>query len=128
MHEINLLAGSLSTQALLLVLASTRTAMAFIVLPLLPTDIVPAMCRNALYVLFGLVALGLQPALDVRDVSRAGWLLLFAKEAALGGTLGFVFGSVLWAFEAAGQFIDGKAGTTASQVHDPMSGQQVSLN
>ncbi|MBC7957547.1 MAG: type III secretion system export apparatus subunit SctT [Cytophagales bacterium] len=118
---------SLSGQAMLLVLGSTRIAMAFIVLPLLSADLVPAMSRNSLYVMFGMVALALQPAVDLRSFDIGTWLLLFAKEMALGATLGFVFGSVLWAFEAAGQFIDGKAGTTASQVNDPMSGQQVSL-
>jgi type III secretion protein T len=119
--------GSLTTQAILLVLGSTRFAMAFIVLPLLSADLVPAMSRNAIYVLFGLVALAIQPPMDVQSLSQGTWLLLFAKEAALGASLGFVFGSVLWAFEAAGQFIDGKAGTTSSQINDPMSGQQVSI-
>jgi type III secretion protein T len=59
-----------------------------------------------------------------------GWGLvpLFAKEAFIGGALGFFFGGILWAFEAAGALIDTKAGTTQAQVQDPMSGQTTTLN
>lgn len=119
---------SLGVALSLLVLGSTRFATAMLVLPLLPPDIVPSLCRNALFVLFGAIALAVQPSLDMRGMSYVMWLLLFGKELILGACLGLLFGSVLWAFEAAGQFIDGKAGTTSSQVNDPAAGQQVSLN
>jgi type III secretion protein T len=126
--DLSILGGSVTTHAIMLVLGSTRVAMAFIVLPLLPADLVPALVRNSIFVLFGLVSLVLQPAMPPQDMHQGTWLLLFGKEVAIGAMLGFVFGSVLWAFEAAGQFIDGKAGTTSAMVNDPMSGQQVSLN
>jgi type III secretion protein T len=41
--------------------------------------------------------------------------------------IGFFFGTMLWAFEAAGQIIDAKVGATMAQIVDPLSGHQTSL-
>ena len=46
----------------------------------------------------------------------------------VGIVIGFFFGSVLWALEAAGNIIDTKVGATLAQVVDPLSGHQTSLN
>jgi type III secretion protein T len=126
MESIALL-GNLSDQALLLGLSTTRIAVAFLLLPLFTGDLIPATLRNAIYVAFGILALSLQPAATHAAVMQVNWLLLFAKEAFIGGGLGFLFGSVLWAFEAAGQLIDTKVGATTAQVTDPLSGQQTPL-
>ena len=64
----------------------------------------------------------------VAALSGWGLLPIVAKEAFIGGALGFFFGSIMWAFEAAGALIDTKAGTTQAQVQDPMSGQTTTLN
>jgi type III secretion protein T len=126
MESIALL-GNLSDQALLLGLSTTRIAVAFLLLPLFTGDLIPATLRNAIYVAFGILALSLQPSASHAAVMQVNWLLLFAKEAFIGGGLGFLFGSVLWAFEAAGQLIDTKVGATTAQVTDPLSGQQTPL-
>ncbi len=121
------LLGSLSDQALLLGLCTTRIAVAFLLLPLFTGDLIPATVRSAIYLSFGVLALALQPPVSHAAIMQINWLLMFAKEAFIGGAIGFLFGSVLWAFEAAGQLIDTKVGATTAQVTDPLSGQQTPL-
>ena len=121
------LLGSLSDQALLLGLCCTRIAVAFLLIPIFTGDLIPATVRNAIYLAFGVLALALQPPVTNAEIQNIRWLTMFAKEAFIGGGLGFLFGSVLWAFEAAGQIIDTKVGATTAQVTDPLSGQQTPL-
>lgn len=121
------LLDSLSDQGLLLALSTTRIAVAFGLLPLFTGELLPAMVRNALYVAFGVLALSLQPVVGHAALMNLNWLLLFLKEAFIGGGMGFLFGSMLWAFEAAGQVIDTKVGATTAQLTDPLSGQQIPL-
>jgi type III secretion protein T len=111
------------SQAWVIGLAALRIASAFAVMPLFSQDIVPAMVRNALCVSFGLLAYVLQPP-DTQMVLQAGVVILALKEILIGCTIGFLFGSVLWAFEAAGQIIDNKVGTSTGQIVDPLTGQQ----
>lgn len=119
--------AALSDQALLLALSTTRIAVAFLLLPLFTGDLIPATVRNAIYLAFGIIALSLQPLATNAQVTQVNWILLFAKEAFIGGSVGFLFGSILWAFEAAGSLIDTKIGATTAQVTDPLSGQQTPL-
>ncbi|MGE5864194.1 MAG: flagellar biosynthetic protein FliR, partial [Rhizobacter sp.] len=119
--------AALSDQALLLALSTTRIAVAFLLLPLFTGDLIPATVRNAIYLAFGIIALSLQPLATNAQVTQVNWILLFAKEAFIGGGVGFLFGSILWAFEAAGSLIDTKIGATTAQVTDPLSGQQTPL-
>lgn len=125
--ESFILLGSLSDQALLLGLSTTRIAVAFLLIPLFTGDLIPATVRNAIYLAFGVLALSLQPPVTAAAIQGIRWLPLLAKEAFIGGALGFLFGSVLWAFEAAGQIIDTKVGATTAQLTDPLSGQQTPL-
>jgi type III secretion protein T len=74
-----------------------------------------------------LLALALQPAPDTGAWTALQWTQAVAKEAFIGGAIGFFFGGMLWAFEAAGQVIDTKAGSSLAQVVDPLSGHQTSL-
>lgn len=119
--------GSLSHAALLLGLSSTRVAVAFLLVPLFTADLLPAMVRNALFIALALLSLLLQPAPALQGLAGWQWATLFAKEAFVGGTLGLVFGGAMWAFEAAGQIIDTKVGSSMAQVLDPLSGHQTSL-
>jgi len=120
--------GSLSDLALLLALSATRVAVAFLLVPLFTNELIPAMVRNAMFLAIALLSLAVQPSPGPMTFSSVQWISMFAKEALIGGTIGFLFAGVMWAFEAAGQVIDTKAGTTQAQVMDPMSGQQTSLN
>ncbi|WP_157265995.1 type III secretion system export apparatus subunit SctT [Azohydromonas aeria] len=120
--------GTLSDTALLLGLSVTRVAVAFLLVPVFTQEVVPATVRNALFVSVALLALALQPSAAPLQLSGAQWAALFFKEAFLGAAIGFLFAGVLWAFEAAGQLIDNKIGTTQAQVNDPLSGHQTTLN
>ena len=73
--------GNLGDMALLAALASTRFAVAFLLLPVLAQETVPATVRGALFLGFGVITLAVQPLLDVNGLTAQQWLLLFAKEA-----------------------------------------------
>lgn len=119
---------SLGDVALLLGLSTTRVAVAFLLVPLFTAELIPALVRNAMFVAIALLSLLMQPAPPPLTLSSWQWITLFAKEAFIGGAIGFLFAGVMWAFEAAGQVIDNKVGTTQAQVQDPLSGHQTSLN
>lgn len=114
-------------QLLLLGVATARIAVAFLMLPIFSTETVPALVRNSIFVSLGLVSLALQPVIDTNLISAGQWATIFAKEVFVGLLIGFFFGSVLWALEAAGQIIDAKVGATMASIVDPLSGSQVSL-
>lgn len=115
-------------QLLLLGVGTARIACAFAMLPLFANETVPAMVRNSILIGLGLISLSLQPPFDMHAIDALGWVKIYAKEAFVGLLIGFFFGSVLWALEAAGQIIDTKVGATMAQVVDPLSGHQTSLN
>ena len=119
--------GSMADKALLVALCTARIAVAFLLVPLFTGDLIPATVRNAIYLAFGVLALAMQPPFPPDALYHVHWIPLFAKEALIGGGIGFLFGTVLWAFEAAGQLIDTKVGATTAQVTDPLSGQQTPL-
>jgi type III secretion protein T len=120
--------GPLSDTALLLGLSTVRVAIAFLLVPLFTNELIPPLVRNSLFLGIALLGLALQPSAAPVALTTWQWVSLYAKEAFIGGALGFFFGSILWAFEAAGQVIDTKVGTSQAQVSDPMSGTQVTLN
>jgi type III secretion protein T len=118
---------SLARTALLLGLSTTRVAVAFLLVPLFTAELVPATIRNALFVALGLLGLIVQPATPVAVLDGWQWAVLFGKEAFIGGALGLLFAGMMWAFEAAGQIVDTKVGSSMAQVLDPLSGHQTSL-
>ncbi len=120
--------GSLSDSALLLGLSTTRVAVAFLLVPLFTAEVVPAMVRNAIFLSIALLGLVLQPSAGPVHYTGWQWAGLFFKEAFIGGAIGLLFAGILWAFEAAGQLIDNKVGSTQAQVMDPLSGHQTTLN
>lgn len=117
----------LGEAVLLLGLSATRVAVAFLLVPLFTAELVPAMVRNALFLALGLLGLLVQPAASVAGWSGWQWALLFGKEAFVGAAIGLLFAGMMWAFEAAGQVVDTKVGSSMAQVLDPLSGHQTSL-
>lgn len=120
--------GGWADQVLLLGVATARVASTFLLLPMFSSETVPSMVRNSIFVSLGIVSLALQPPLDPSMLGPGQWATILVKEAFVGIIIGFFFGSVLWALEAAGQIIDTKVGATLAQVVDPLSGHQTSLN
>lgn len=115
-------------QVLLLGVATARVAATFFLLPMFSTETVPTLVRNSIFVSLGVVSLAMQPPLDISMLGPGQWATILLKEVFVGLLIGFFFGSVLWALEAAGQIIDTKVGATLAQVVDPLSGHQTSLN
>ncbi|UVO50021.1 type III secretion system export apparatus subunit SctT [Sphingomonas sp. SUN019] len=115
-------------QVLLLGVATARVAATFFLLPMFSSETVPALVRNSIFVSLGVVSLAMQPPLDISMLGPGQWATILIKEVFVGLLIGFFFGSVLWALEAAGQIIDTKVGATLAQVVDPLSGHQTSLN
>ena len=119
--------GDLSDLALLLGLAATRVAVALLLVPLFTSDLIPALVRSAIFLSIGALGLLLNPLPPPLPMSGLQWMGMFATEAFIGGAIGFMFGGMLWAFEAAGQIIDTKVGTTQAMLSDPLSGHQTTL-
>ena len=126
--EFGSLMGGAFDQALVLAVGVTRTAAAFLLLPIMTPELVPPLVRNSLFVGFSLIVIALQPDLAVMRLSAPQWVGLFAREAVIGVVIGFFFATILWAFDAAGRIIDAKSGATMAQIVDPLSGETTSLN
>lgn len=120
--------GSFGDIALLLGLSATRVSVAFLLVPLFTSDLIPPLVRNAMFLSIALLSLLVQPAMQPLELSSWQWITMFGKEAFIGAVIGILFAGVMWAFESAGQVIDSKVGTTQAQVTDPLSGHQTSLN
>jgi len=116
---------TLSSQVLLLALSATRIAVAFLLLPLFSNELIPALVRNSIFITLALIAIIVQPVVDVEALGTADWIALFAKEVFIGLVIGVFFGVYLWAFEAAGVLIDTQVGSSIAQIFDPLSGESV---
>lgn len=124
MNDFELYSQSVLNLALLL----PRLAAAFVVLPLLSNDTMPAMMRNVFLVSLALVLYPLhQAGLGQAAISGVAMVPLVLKEIFIGIVLGYMFSVVFWALEGAGQVIDNKSGATTAQIVDPLSGHQTSL-
>jgi type III secretion protein T len=105
-----------------------RIGAAFVVLPLLTSDTVPALVRNVLIASIALNVVALvAPTIDTGAISVARIPVLVIKEIFIGVLIGFTFGLMFWAIEMAGQIIDTKIGSTTAQIVDPIQGHQTSL-
>jgi type III secretion protein T len=112
--------GPLADTALLLGLSATRVAVCFLLVPLFTAELIPPLVRGAMFLAIASLSLAMQPSAAPLALSTWQWLTLFAKEAFIGGAIGLLFAGMLWAFEAAGQLIDNKIGTTQGQLTDPL--------
>lgn len=115
-------------QALLMALFSARFGFAFVLVPIFAQQTIPPLVRNSIVIVLGGVAYSAQHAIDPATISAFGWARLLLKEAAAGLVIGFFFGTILWAMEAAGEVIDAKIGATIGQVLEPLGGNMTSLN
>ena len=106
-----------------------RIVGAFLMLPLLTAQTVPAMVRNSFLVSLAIVAMPIAMAgapVDVMD--NPLWVALILKELFLGISLGFCFGIVFWAIGAAGSVMDSQVGMGMASIFDPIQGHQISLH
>lgn len=114
--------------ALLIALCSARFGAAFVLVPIFAQQTIPAMVRNSVILVLGGLVYYSHPPIDPAALGAFGWARLLLKEAATGLVIGFFFGTILWAMEAAGEVIDAKIGATIGQVLEPLGGNMTSLN
>src|SRR5688500_20143487 len=75
-----------------------RIAGAFLMLPLLTAETVPAMVRNSFMVSLAIVALPISMAgIPIDALNALQWVPVVLKELFIGISIGFCFGIVFWA-------------------------------
>jgi type III secretion protein T len=106
-----------------------RIVAAFLVLPLMTAETVPALVRNSFYVSLAILVYPLAAAASPSTTIMTGatWVLVLGKEIFVGLLIGFCFGTVFWALGAAGSVIDTKAGSSMAMDMDPIAGQQTTI-
>lgn len=120
--------GTWMSQLLLVGLSSARFGFAFVLVPIFGQEAIPSMVRNSVILTLGWAAYSMQPGIDPATITAFQWARLLSKEAATGLVIGFFFGTILWALEAAGEVIDAKIGATIGQLTEPLGGNSTSLN
>jgi type III secretion protein T len=104
-----------------------RIGAAFLVLPLVNGENMPALVRNSFFVSLAIMAYPVAAAAPAPPGVTAVWPLIVLKELFIGVFFGFVFGSVFWAVSAAGNLIDTKVGSNFASFADPLQGHSTSL-
>lgn len=121
--------GELGDPILGLALSVPRVAAAFMVLPLLTEQSIPAMARNGFFVALGLVAFPIAAAsAPTASLGVVDWPFLVLREIFIGVCIGFAFSAVFWALAAAGNLIDATIGTNMPGVIDPLAGHDDTLH
>lgn len=94
---------------------------------LLAPSAVPRMARNAaiLTIVIPIVPANLAYA-QIIEPSLWNYVLLFAKEYALGFLMGYCISWLFWAVQTAGDFIDNQRGAAIASSIDPLQGHEAS--
>lgn len=112
----------LVTQIEPLVLGLPRIGAAVMALGLLPAKVFPRQLRTAKILALTLAVYPmLSDQLPEGQLSVEYWGVLIAKEIFIGGVLGYLTGTLMWAFSSAGEIIDTQIGFELGQIFDPMS-------
>lgn len=109
-------------------LTMPRIAAAFLMLPILTEESMPALVRNSFFVSLAIIAFPFAAASSpMQAMGGVLWIGIVLKEIFIGLAIGFMFGLVFWAIGNVGNIIDTKAGSTIASVIDPLQGHQTSL-
>ena len=105
-----------------LLLGMPRIGAALMALALLPAKVFPRQLRIAKSLA---LTLAIYPMLSDQlpddELAVGYWSLLILKEVFIGGVIGYLMGTLLWAFSSAGEVIDTQIGFELGQLFDPMS-------
>lgn len=119
----------LGNPLLALSLVLPRIIGAFLMLPLMTQQTVPAMVRNSFMVSIGIIVLPIALiGVPMDNLGTIEWPLIVLKEIFIGVAIGFCFGIVFWAVAAVGSVIDTQVGMSMAQIFDPIQGHQVTLH
>jgi type III secretion protein T len=72
--ESLLLVGSLTDIAMLVGLAVTRVSVAFLLIPIFTSEMVPTLVRNTIFVALAVLVVVVQPTVDVKAMSSQAFL------------------------------------------------------
>ncbi len=102
-----------------------RIGAAFVVLPLLTQETVPALVRNSLFVSMAIMVYPITFAsIEPASIPAINWPFIVLKEIFLGSCMGFLFGSIFWALSVAGGILDTQTGSNMANAVDPIQGHQ----
>lgn len=102
---------------------------AFLMLPLLTRQNMPATVRNSFLVSLAIVAVPIALAgLPAGGMEVSQMVPIVLKELFLGIAIGFVFGMVFWAIAAAGNVLDMQIGMSVATIFDPIQGHQAQFH
>jgi type III secretion protein T len=105
-----------------LLAALPRIGAAILVLPLLPTSLVPARLKAAFAISMCLITYPmLKSTFSTNDWDFAQWAGYVVKEALVGAMVGYTMGVVIWAMGSIGELIDIQAGFNNAKIFDPFS-------
>jgi len=105
-----------------LLLGIPRIGAAMMTLGLLPAKVFPRQLRAAKTIALSLAVYPMMSGqLPDQELAFGYWAILIAKEVFIGGVLGYLMGTLLWAFSSAGEIIDIQVGFEIGQIFDPMS-------
>lgn len=119
---------SLTQTVMAVALSIPRIGAAFLVLPLLSQDTVPALVRNSLFVALAIIVFPLTgAAASAISLDPTEWPFMLIKEMLIGIALGLLFGSIFWAIGMAGSIADTQVGGNMANALDPIQGHQTSF-
>jgi type III secretion protein T len=105
-----------------LLLGLARIGAAMMTLPLLPAKVFPRQIRMAKAIALSLAVYPMMSEqLPDGQLAVGYWTILILKELFIGGVIGYLMGTLLWAFSSAGEIIDTQIGFELGQIFDPMS-------
>lgn len=108
-------------------LGMPRIGTAMMTIGLLPHSVFPRQLRIAKTIVLSLAiyplmlehtSTGLQTSNSWAPIV---WVPFILKEAFIGGLIGYLMGTILWAFASTGEIIDTQIGFQIGQIFDPMS-------
>jgi type III secretion protein T len=105
-----------------ILLTLPRIGTAVLVVPLFPASLFPTLLRGAVSVSLSLYLYPRMAATLPVDISPFAWITLAGKEALIGGLVGLAVGSIIWAFDCAGELLDFQIGFANAQIFDPFGG------
>lgn len=91
-------------------------------LGLFPPKVFPRQLRTAKTLVLALAVYPMMAAqLPAGQLAVGYWMILIPKEIFIGGVIGYLMGTLLWAFSSAGEIIDTQVGFEIGHIFDPMS-------
>ena len=117
--EVDFLTGWLGS----IFFAAARIMAVFTILPFFSRNLIPGLVRTG--VVFGITFFVIPIVRYEMPTEDIDWIFTFSiiiKEVVIGLVIGFAVGSLFWAIEGAGFFVDNQRGASIASTVNPLSG------